>query len=25
VGKYDKKTMRSRYAEHGYWVIEARD
>lgn len=25
VGKYDKKTIRSRYAEHGYWVIEARD
>jgi fatty-acyl-CoA synthase len=25
VGKYDKKAMRSRYAEHGYWVIEARD
>jgi len=25
VGKYDKKAMRSRYAEHGYWVVEARD
>ena len=25
VGKYDKKTIRSRYAEHGYEVIEARD
>jgi len=25
VGKYDKKTIRSRYAEHGYWVIEVRD
>jgi len=25
VGKYDKKAMRSRYAERGYWVIEARD
>ena len=25
VGKYDKKTIRARYAEHGYWVIEARD
>jgi fatty-acyl-CoA synthase len=25
VGKYDKKTIRSRYAEHGYWVIETRD
>lgn len=25
VGKYDKKAIRSRYAEHGYWVIEARD
>ena len=25
VGKYDKKTIRSRYAERGYWVIEARD
>jgi fatty-acyl-CoA synthase len=22
VGKYDKKAIRSRYAEHGYWVIE---
>ncbi|MGE2815421.1 long-chain fatty acid--CoA ligase [Mycobacterium heidelbergense] len=25
VGKYDKKTIRSRYAENGYQVIEARD
>src|ERR1700739_1503099 len=25
VGKYDKKAIRSRYAEHGYWVVEARD
>ncbi len=25
VGKYDKKAMRSRYAEHGYWVVEARE
>jgi fatty-acyl-CoA synthase len=25
VGKYDKKAIRSRYAEHGYWVIVARD
>jgi fatty-acyl-CoA synthase len=25
VGKYDKKAMRSRYAERGYWVVEARD
>ncbi len=25
VGKYDKKAIRSRYAEHGYWVIEVRD
>ena len=25
VGKYDKKTMRARYAENGYWVIEVRD
>ncbi|BBZ48259.1 long-chain-fatty-acid--CoA ligase [Mycobacterium parmense] len=25
VGKYDKKAMRSRYADHGYWVVEARD
>ncbi len=25
VGKYDKKTIRSRYAQHGYWVVEARD
>jgi len=25
VGKYDKKAIRARYAEHGYWVIEARD
>ncbi|MCV7102011.1 long-chain fatty acid--CoA ligase [Mycobacterium palustre] len=25
VGKYDKKAMRARYAERGYWVIEARD
>ncbi len=25
VGKYDKKAMRSRYAEHGYWVVEVRD
>ncbi len=25
VGKYDKKGMRSRYAEHGYWVVEVRD
>ena len=24
VGKYDKKAIRSRYAEHGYWVIEVR-
>jgi acyl-CoA synthetase (AMP-forming)/AMP-acid ligase II len=25
VGKYDKKAIRSRYAERGYWVIEVRD
>ncbi len=25
VGKYDKKAMRSRYAEHGYWVVETHD
>jgi fatty-acyl-CoA synthase len=25
VGKYDKKAIRARYAERGYWVIEARD
>ncbi|SPM35338.1 Acyl-CoA synthetase (AMP-forming)/AMP-acid ligase II [Mycobacterium rhizamassiliense] len=25
VGKYDKKTIRSRYAEDGYEVVEARD
>jgi acyl-CoA synthetase (AMP-forming)/AMP-acid ligase II len=25
VGKYDKKAMRARHAEHGYWVVEARD
>ena len=25
VGKYDKKAIRSRYAEHGYSVVEARD
>ena len=25
VGKYDKKTIRARYAENGYWVIEVRD
>ncbi|BBX63090.1 long-chain-fatty-acid--CoA ligase [Mycobacterium saskatchewanense] len=25
VGKYDKKAIRSRYAEHGYWVVEAFD
>jgi fatty-acyl-CoA synthase len=25
VGKYDKKAIRSRYAEHGYLVVEARD
>jgi fatty-acyl-CoA synthase len=25
VGKYDKKAIRSRYAERGYWVVEARD
>jgi fatty-acyl-CoA synthase len=25
VGKYDKKAMRARYAERGYWVVEARD
>ncbi|MEE6175922.1 long-chain fatty acid--CoA ligase [Mycobacterium sp. 050134] len=25
VGKYDKKAIRSRYAEHGYWVVEATD
>jgi acyl-CoA synthetase (AMP-forming)/AMP-acid ligase II len=25
VGKYDKKTIRSRYAEYGYWVVEVRD
>ncbi len=25
VGKYDKKAIRSRYAEHGYWVVEAND
>ncbi|MGO9924847.1 MAG: long-chain fatty acid--CoA ligase [Mycobacterium sp.] len=25
VGKYDKKAIRSRYADHGYWVVEARD
>jgi fatty-acyl-CoA synthase len=25
VGKYDKKTIRSRYAEDAYDVIEARD
>lgn len=25
VGKYDKKAIRSRYAEHGYWVVEVRD
>ncbi len=25
VGKYDKKAIRSRYADHGYWVIEVRD
>jgi fatty-acyl-CoA synthase len=25
VGKYDKKAIRARYAEHGYWVVEARD
>jgi fatty-acyl-CoA synthase len=24
VGKYDKKAIRSRYSEHGYWVIEVR-
>jgi len=25
VGKHDKKAIRARYAEHGYWVVEARD
>ncbi|WP_068179534.1 long-chain fatty acid--CoA ligase [Mycobacterium sp. UM_CSW] len=25
VGKYDKKAIRARYAEHGYWVVESRD
>jgi fatty-acyl-CoA synthase len=25
VGKFDKKAIRSRYAERGYWVIEARN
>ncbi|WP_322859329.1 long-chain fatty acid--CoA ligase [Mycobacterium europaeum] len=25
VGKYDKKAIRARYAEHGYWVVETRD
>jgi acyl-CoA synthetase (AMP-forming)/AMP-acid ligase II len=25
VGKYDKKAIRARYADHGYWVVEARD
>ena len=25
VGKYDKKAIRSRYADHGYWVVEVRD
>ncbi|OBA69466.1 long-chain fatty acid--CoA ligase [Mycobacterium sp. 1554424.7] len=25
VGKYDKKAIRARYAERGYWVVEARD
>ena len=25
VGKYDKKAIRARYAEHGYWVVEARE
>jgi len=25
VGKYDKKAIRSRYAENGYWVIEVHD
>ncbi|WP_156688279.1 long-chain fatty acid--CoA ligase [Mycobacterium sp. Marseille-P9652] len=25
VGKYDKKAIRARYAEHGYWVVEATD
>jgi fatty-acyl-CoA synthase len=25
VGKYDKKAIRSRYAERGYWVVEARE
>ncbi|MDD4867596.1 MAG: long-chain fatty acid--CoA ligase [Mycobacterium sp.] len=25
VGKYDKKAIRSRYADHGYWVVEFRD
>ena len=25
VGKYDKKAIRARYADHGYWVIEVRD
>jgi fatty-acyl-CoA synthase len=24
VGKYDKKAIRARYAERGYWVVEAR-
>jgi fatty-acyl-CoA synthase len=25
VGKYDKKAIRARFAQHGYWVIEVRD
>ncbi|OBG30569.1 long-chain fatty acid--CoA ligase [Mycobacterium alsense] len=25
VGKYDKKAIRARYAERGYWVVETRD
>jgi fatty-acyl-CoA synthase len=25
VGKYDKKAIRARYAENGYWVIQVRD
>ncbi|OBI56057.1 long-chain fatty acid--CoA ligase [Mycobacterium sp. E796] len=25
VGKYDKKAIRARYAEHGYWVVESRN
>ena len=25
VGKYDKKTIRARYAQNGYWVIEIHD